>query len=90
MADWDYKIHWNKPRNLRQKLTGLMHRLLDRIDGRMTVSVDYDSNPVISRREFFQCVRAGQKHAEMLLREIVTADAVDVAMREEQPELYGH
>jgi hypothetical protein len=88
MAEWNYNIAWNQPKNWRQRITGYLHSLLDRFDGRMTVSMSFQCQPGIPLREFIQCVHAGHKHTELLLTEILTSEACDLYMRKEQPELY--
>jgi len=86
--DWHYRILSNLPKNWRQRLTAKLHGMLDKFDGRVTVSVDVEASPTIPQIDVIRCLRAGNAHAELLLADLVKSAAVEQAMRACHPELY--
>lgn len=84
---WEFSSN-RKARNLKEHLAYWLRRMAQRLDGRLTLALEWKSNPQLSSQEWSACVVHGIDRMRESAKQVLFAAAVDERTSEVFPELH--
>lgn len=86
---WRFHVRSRRGPGALSAIAWLLRRAATVIDGKQSISIDAQSTPCISQDEQSEIINRGMRLSGQMFVEEVRREAIEQAMRENLPELYG-